>query len=157
MLDRDDPRDDGERSRGDLFERQRGSRGASDRADVRGDDGRSAFSRHFDLPRGLDRELVRDRKRSYELNGQESAALATIGAFRVVHADDLRDVFDREGDLRPARQGVRHLQVSKVLRCAPTARIRARLARAARPARLRCRSARDLDGAMPRAPPLATT
>ena len=95
MFDRYDPRDDDGRSRGDSFERHRGSRVSSDRDD----DGRSAFGRHVDLPRGPDRELVRDRKRSYELNGQESEALATIGAFRVVHADDLRDVFDRERDL----------------------------------------------------------
>ncbi len=33
---------------------------------------------HVDLPRGPGRELVRDRKQSYELNGQESEALATI-------------------------------------------------------------------------------
>jgi protein involved in plasmid replication-relaxation len=106
MFDRYDPRDDDGRSRGDSFERHRGSRSSNDRDDI----GRGAFSRHLDLPRGPDRELVRDRKRSYELNGQESEALATIGAFRVVNADDLRDVFDRERDLRPAGQGLRHLQ-----------------------------------------------
>lgn len=31
---------------------------------------------------------MRDRKRSYELNGQESEALATIGAFRVGQTDN---------------------------------------------------------------------
>ena len=100
MLDRYDARDDAGRSRGDSFERHRGSRDRSDRDDA----GRSAFGRHVDLPRGPDREPVRDRKRSYALNGQESEALATIGAFRVVHADDLHDVFDRERESRPARQ-----------------------------------------------------
>ena len=115
MFDRYDPRDDDGRSRGDSFERHRGSRGSSDRDD----DGRSAFGRHVDLPRGPDRELVRDRKRSYELNGQESEALATIGAFRVVHADDLRDVFDGDRDPKPARQGLRHLQESGLLERIP--------------------------------------
>jgi len=33
-------------------------------------------SRHVDLPRGPEREIVRERKRSYELNGRESVALA---------------------------------------------------------------------------------
>ena len=93
MFDRYDIRDD-ERTRGGSFERHRGTRGGSDRGDVRDDDGRHIFGRHVDLPRGRDRELVRDRKRSYELNGPEGEALATIGAFRVVRADDLRDVFD---------------------------------------------------------------
>jgi DNA-binding MarR family transcriptional regulator len=117
MFDRYDPRNDGGRSRGDSFERQHGARGSSDRADVRDDDARSALARHVDLPRGNDREVVRDRKRFYELNGPEGDALAAIGAFRVVHADDLRDVFDR--DLQSARQGVRHLQESGLLERIP--------------------------------------
>src|ERR1700719_2850258 len=54
-------------------------------------DPRDAVGRHLALPRGSAGELVRDPKRSYDLNGQEPEALATIGAFRVVHADDLRD------------------------------------------------------------------
>ena len=115
MFDRYDPRDDDGRSRGESSERHRGSRGSSDRDD----DGRSGFGRHVDLPRGPDRELVRVRKRSYELNGQESEALATIGAFRVVHADDLRDVFDGDRDPKPARQGLRHLQDSGLLEKIP--------------------------------------
>ena len=48
MLDRYDPRDEDGRSRGESFERHRGSRGSSDRDD----DGRSTFGRHVDLPRG---------------------------------------------------------------------------------------------------------
>lgn len=120
VFDRYDPRDDDRRSRGNSFDRHRGSRGSSDRADARDDDGRSsAFGRHVDLPRGPDRELVRDRTRSYELNGQESEALATIGAFRVVHADDLSDVFDRERGVRSARQGLRHLQEAGLLERVP--------------------------------------
>jgi hypothetical protein len=115
MFDRYDPRDDEGRSRGDSFERHRGSRGSSHYDD----DGRSGFGRHVDLPHGPHRELVRDRKRSYELNGQESEALATIGAFRVVHADDLHDVFDGDRDPKPARQGLRHLQESGLLERIP--------------------------------------
>jgi len=119
MLDRYDPRDDDGRSRGDSFERHRGSRGDGSPSDIRDNDGRNVFGRHVDLPRGPERELVRERKRSYELNGAESEALATIGAFRVVHADDLRDVFDRERELRPAQQGLRHLQESGLLERIP--------------------------------------
>ena len=111
MFDRYDPREEDGRSRGNSFERHRGLRGSSDRDD----DGRSAFGHHVDLPRGPDRELVRDRKRSYELNGQEREALPTIGAFRVVHADDLRDVFERERERRPARLGV-EFQVPQAVR-----------------------------------------
>jgi len=81
--------------------------------------GRSVFGRHVDLPRGQSHELVRDRKRTYKLNGQESEAQATIGTFRVVHADDLRDVFDRERDLQSTRQGLRHLQESGLLERIP--------------------------------------
>ena len=77
MLDRYDARDDDGRSRGDSLDRDRGSRGSSDRDD----NSRNAFGRHVDLPRGPDRELVRDRKRSYELNGRESEGLATIASF----------------------------------------------------------------------------
>src|SRR6188474_3356102 len=50
------------------------------------------FMRGLDLPHGHDRE--------YALRGSEVRALATVGAFRVVAADDLRDDRGREGDLR---------------------------------------------------------
>jgi hypothetical protein len=43
------------------------------------------------LPRGLEREHVRDRDREYTLRGSESRTLATVGAFRVVSSRDLRD------------------------------------------------------------------
>jgi hypothetical protein len=119
MFDRFDPRDADGRSSGDSFDRNRGSRGSSDRINARNDDGRSAFGRHVDLPSGRDREVVRDRRRSCELNGQESEALVTIGAFRVVHTDDLRDVFDSEREPRPAQQGLRHLQESGLVERIP--------------------------------------
>jgi hypothetical protein len=111
MLDRYDPRDDERRSRNDPFERHRGTRADGDRSELRDDDRRHIFVRHIDLPRGRDRELVRDRKRSYELNGPEGEALATIGAFRVVRADDLREVFPQR-EQRATRDGLRHLEES---------------------------------------------
>jgi DNA-binding MarR family transcriptional regulator len=70
------------------------------------------------LPRGPHREDVRFHDRTYSLRGSETRALATVGAFRVVPADDLgtrthgRDVW--HGDLdRLAKQGlVEHTRIS---------------------------------------------
>ena len=61
------------------------------------------------LPRGPERELVRDRDREYTLRGSESRTLATVGAFRVVSSRDLRDhnggpADPRSGDLRHLRE-----------------------------------------------------
>lgn len=63
-------------------------------------DPRDVFMRDLDLPRGLERELVRDRDRDYRLNGSAARTLATVGAFRVVSDHDLH------GD----RQELRHLE-----------------------------------------------
>jgi hypothetical protein len=52
--------------------------------------------RGLKLPRGKDREPVEGRDREYSLNGAETRALATVGAFRVVSTDDL-------GEPRPGR------------------------------------------------------
>ena len=70
---------------------------------------RDAFSRHVQLPRGRERELVHDRDREYTLRGSESRTLATVGAFRVVSSRDLRDhhgspADPRTGDLRHLRE-----------------------------------------------------
>ena len=73
MLGRYGPRDDKPRDRGDSHERDWGSRGG-ERADGRGDEG-GVCTRHVDLPRGPEREIVRERKRSYELNGREAEVL----------------------------------------------------------------------------------
>ena len=67
------------------------------------------FSRHLHLPRGLDREIVRDRDHEYTLRGSETRTLATVGAFRVVSSRDLRDhdgspADPRSGDLRHLRE-----------------------------------------------------
>jgi hypothetical protein len=45
--------------------------------------------RDLDLPRGDGRELVVDRDRVYELDGEDSRALAAVGAFRIVPEHDL--------------------------------------------------------------------
>lgn len=71
-------------------------------------DPRDAFMRDLDLPRGEDREIVRDRDREYTLRGSETRTLSTVGAFRVVPAGRLRDhsgasADPRSGDLRNLR------------------------------------------------------
>lgn len=67
----------------------------------------------LDLPRGLERELVQDsRERLYELNGDESRMLATIGAFRVVSQRDL-DAF------RGAGESLEHLRREELVRSVP--------------------------------------
>ena len=72
-------------------------------------DPRDVFTRHVNLPRGVEREIVRHRDRDYTLRGSESRTLATVGAFRVVSSRDLRDGRDRAldprlGDLRHLRE-----------------------------------------------------
>jgi hypothetical protein len=63
-------------------------------------DSREPFTRDLDLPRGLEREVVRDRDREYTLRGSETRTLATVGAFRVVSSRDLRDQHNRPLDPR---------------------------------------------------------
>jgi hypothetical protein len=92
----DDPRDRDDNSR-DL---SRGSRGGSDPRDRERVDPRDVFMEHVDLPRGLDREHVHTHDHDYTLRGSETRTLTTVGAFRVVPANDLRDTFDRSLDPR---------------------------------------------------------
>jgi hypothetical protein len=73
-----------------------------------GVDSREVFARHLKLPRGLQREIVRDRDREYSLRGSETRTLATVGAFRVVSSCDLRDQHDRLLD--PRLGELRHLR-----------------------------------------------
>jgi hypothetical protein len=104
----------------------------SERLDAREDarcpkrdrDPRDTFTRDLKLPRGRERETVRDRE--YALRGSESRTLATVGAFRVVSSRDLRDHHDapanpRSGDLRHLREQAssRRLacQVRATMRC----------------------------------------
>ena len=94
----DDPRD------------QRDDELRTDRVrDPRDQDPRDVFTRHVDLPRGRDREIVHDtRERQYTLRGSESRTLAIVGSFRVVSARDLRDHNDRPAD--PRQGDLRHLR-----------------------------------------------
>jgi len=72
-------------------------------------DPREVFTRGINLPRERDREIVHDaRDREYTLRGSESRSLATIGAFRVVPARDLRDRDNRPAD--PRNGDLRHLR-----------------------------------------------
>jgi hypothetical protein len=66
-------------------------------------DPRDGLMRDLDLPRGDERELVVDRDRVYELNGEDSSTLAAIGAFRIVPEHDLdlpRDTLESLQDQR---------------------------------------------------------
>ncbi len=104
-----DDRDDARRAESGR-ELNQGSRGGtSDALERESRDPRDVFSRDLDLPRGQNRERVWMREQSVLLRGSEARALATVGAFRVVHAEDLRDgqgqpLDPRDGDLRHLKQ-----------------------------------------------------
>jgi hypothetical protein len=78
-----DPRDYDARDRSDEWPR------VYDPRDRDEHDPREALMRDLDLPRGDERELVVDRERVYELDGEDSLTLAVVGAFRVVPEHDL--------------------------------------------------------------------
>jgi len=65
-------------------------------------DSRDVFTRDLDLPRGPSRERVRANSREYRLSGDDVRVLASVGAFRVVPAADLREPNPRT-PTRPAR------------------------------------------------------
>lgn len=72
-------------------------------------DPRDAFMHRVDLPRGPEREVVRDRDREYTLRGSETRTLTTVGAFRVVPTGQLRDQsnaapHERSADIRHLRE-----------------------------------------------------
>jgi hypothetical protein len=69
---------------------------------------RDVFTRDLELPRGRERERVWARDSDVTLRGSEVRTLATVGAFRVVPAGDLRDGQDRPLD--PHRGDLRHLR-----------------------------------------------
>lgn len=107
----DDPRDcdddDGRsttcdndpRERGDRYEHELERDHGWDTRDRVPDDPRDVLLDGLDLPRGLEREVVWDREQTYELNGNDSRSLATVGAFRVVPEGDLReDLMDPRSD-----------------------------------------------------------
>lgn len=66
------------------------------------EDPRDVLTRDLDLPRGPSRERVRANNREYRLSGDDVRVLATVGAFRVVPATDLREPNPRT-PTRPAR------------------------------------------------------
>ena len=92
----EDPRWDDSRN-----ERTQGRVGGldGDPRDLNVVDPRDVFARGLDLPRGLDRERVYVGNEQYDLRGSEVRTLGTVGAFRVVPVDDLRDHGDRTADL----------------------------------------------------------
>jgi hypothetical protein len=92
----DDPRDQDNSGR-DL---SRGNRGGSDPRERERVEPRDVFVDRVNLPRGPEREHIRFRDREYTLRGSESRTLASVGAFRVVPAHDLRDKFDKPLDPR---------------------------------------------------------
>src|SRR5436309_2450939 len=63
-------------------------RDASDPRDAEPIEPRDVFTQGLALPHGLERERVHSHDRDYQLRGSEVRTLATIGAFRVVPADD---------------------------------------------------------------------
>jgi hypothetical protein len=78
---------------------------------------RDVFREHVHLPRGLERERVDVRDRSYALRGSEARNLAIVGSFRVVPAGDLRDQFDKPLD--PRHGELWHLRESGLVRTIP--------------------------------------
>jgi hypothetical protein len=71
-----DPRDYDARDRSDECPRVYAPRDRDEH------DPREALMRDLDLPRGDERELVVDRDRVYELDGEDSRTLAAVGACR---------------------------------------------------------------------------
>jgi hypothetical protein len=78
-----DPREYDARDRSNDWQRVYDPRDRDER------DPRDGLMRDLDLPRGDERELVVDRDRVYELDGEDSRTLAAVGAFRVVTEHDL--------------------------------------------------------------------
>lgn len=77
------------------------------------EDPRDVFTRDLDLPRGSSRERVLTNNREYRLSGDDVRVLATVGAFRVVSASDLREPNPRI-PVRPARDLERLRQLGLV-------------------------------------------
>jgi hypothetical protein len=111
-----DPRCDDAREHDDAQARVYDQRDRAER------DPRDGLMHDLDLPSGDARELVVDRDRVYELNGEDSRILAAVGAFRVVPEQDLGS--DRHGRLRyvpltvrlaTALREHRHLRSARVL------------------------------------------
>ncbi|MEX2273707.1 MAG: hypothetical protein WD690_19735 [Vicinamibacterales bacterium] len=103
-----DPREDDPRARDEnVRERDRDAR-------ERDHDPRDVFLRDLDLPRGLEREIVIDGDHRYELNGDDTRSLATVGAFRVVSERDLGDPRDEASN--PQDSNLHHLRGEGLMR-----------------------------------------
>ena len=102
----DPPERDCDDGRADL---SRGGRAGSEETrdrEERSGDPRDVVTRGLDLPKREERELALVRDRTYELNGPESRTLATVGAFRVVRSEDLRDLADERAMRHLRDQGL---------------------------------------------------
>lgn len=95
----------------------RGSRAGTDSDDRSRTGPRDVFADRLDLPRGSERERVHVRTRTYELRGSEVRTLATVGAFRVVPASDLRDHNGQSAD--PRKGDLSHLRDLGLVRTMP--------------------------------------
>jgi hypothetical protein len=83
---------DSHSDRSHRWDRIFGSRGGTRERDRNDEcDPRDVFTKDLDLPKGRERQPVRERDRVYEINGSEGRMLATVGAFRVVAENDLHD------------------------------------------------------------------
>jgi hypothetical protein len=122
-MDRYDPRwsdDDSRAPERDGADLSRGARASPDARELTHPDPRDVFVRDLDLPREETRERVFVREREcVDLRGSESRMLATVGAFRVGPAHELRDVFDRPAD--PRSTDLRHLREAGLVRTVPQA------------------------------------
>jgi hypothetical protein len=101
-----DPRWDDPRERDD------GRGRVYDTRDRTEDDPRDGLMYDLDLSRGEARELVVDRDHMYELNGEDSRTLATVGAFRVVPERDV----GTDRDDGPDRDTLDHLRHEGLIR-----------------------------------------
>lgn len=99
-----DPRwgDDARDHDGGSRDLSRGGRGGSDPRERERErvEPREVFARHVNLPTGREREHVWVRDHYHMLRGSESRTLASVGAFRVIRTDDLRDAHDKTLDPR---------------------------------------------------------
>ena len=117
MLDRYDPRDDGPQdARDGGRDLDRGGGGGGDAPGPRDRNPRDVFTGDPALPRGREREPVRDRDRVYDIDGSEARMLATVGSFRVVAEHDLAALRD---DARKPKQSIRHLEDEGLIRGSP--------------------------------------
>ena len=103
-----DPRHQSDHDPTDVRDRDEDGRDLDRDARERVHDPRDAFVEGLDLSRSLEREIVLDGDHRYELNGDDSRTLATLGAFRVVAERDLRDPRDDSTDW--CEPDLRHLR-----------------------------------------------